>query len=282
MSQSTQAPQRAGDSLPAWLSAGILGLALGGGGTYLAMQNYVFNNNKAQAAPAPTMPAPGGMPGAPGGAGSMMGMPGGGMGGGGMGMGGGGMGMGGGGMGMGSGGGGGGGKRSLTQLVGKLELLSRPNLNLQVQLDEEQATRIAAKLAELENMEKMTADEAQDQLSALEELLSDEQKSTLGLVGLPPPARAGGGGPPGAGAPGAGGPPAAGGPPGMGGMGPPPDENPFTQEANQKRLKDLLGRLSPESGDKETPPEGAAKAEESANPDDSVKVEGDAEPDIAR
>jgi len=27
----------------------------------------------------------------------------------------------------------------------------------------------------------------------------------------------------------------------------PPDENPFTQETNQKRLRDLLGRLSPAS-----------------------------------
>ncbi len=33
---------------------------------------------------------------------------------------------------------------------------------------------------------------------------------------------------------------------GMGG-GPPPDENPFTQEANQKRLRDLLARIAPDS-----------------------------------
>ena len=36
---------------------------------------------------------------------------------------------------------------------------------------------------------------------------------------------------------------------GMGMGGGNPDENPFTQEANQKRLHDLLARLSPESGE---------------------------------
>jgi hypothetical protein len=34
---------------------------------------------------------------------------------------------------------------------------------------------------------------------------------------------------------------------------PPPDQNPFAQEANQKRLQDLLGRLKP--ANVETPDE---------------------------
>jgi hypothetical protein len=252
MSQATQTPQRAGDSLPAWVSAGIVGLALGGGGTYLVMQNYVVGN-KATAA-APTMPMAGGS--------SMMGM--GGMGGG----------MMGGGGGMMGGGGGGGVKRGLTSLVGKLELLSRPDLKLNVELADDQKEKIAAKLDQLAKAEKMTAEDAEAHVADLESLLTDEQKATLGLVGLPPPARggAGGGGPPGAGgAPRAGGPPGAAappggagpsgitGPPGMGGMmgggGPPPDENPFTQEVNEKRIKDLLGRLSGAPAEKEAAPE---------------------------
>jgi hypothetical protein len=31
-----------------------------------------------------------------------------------------------------------------------------------------------------------------------------------------------------------------------------PDDNPFAQEANQKRLRDLLGRLSPDSATKDS------------------------------
>src|SRR5690242_16930391 len=36
MSDAMKTPQRAGDSLPAWMSAGVVGLAVGIGGTYLA------------------------------------------------------------------------------------------------------------------------------------------------------------------------------------------------------------------------------------------------------
>jgi hypothetical protein len=225
MSQATQTPQRAGDSLPAWISAGIVGLALGGGVTYLVMQNYVVNN-KAAAAPPAAAQLPVASP--------MMGMGGGMMGG-----------M----MGGGGGGGGGGVKRGLTSLVGKLELLSRPELKLNVELAADQQEKIAAKLDQLAKAEKMTTEEAEEHMADLEGLLTEEQKTTLGLVGLPPPARGGGGGGP----PGAGGPPGGGAPPVMGG-GAPPDENPFTQEVNEKRLKDLLGRLSGAPAEKEATP----------------------------
>jgi hypothetical protein len=237
---------------------------LGAGGGVLGMQAYsnrpdAAANNPAPAAVAPAggAPAAGGMPGMGGGGPPMMGGMGGMMGG------------------MMGGGGGGGEKRALTSLVGKLELLSRPDLTLHVELTSEQAQGIAAKLAEFDKAEKMTGDDAQEAVAALEAILTPEQKEVLNTIGLPF-GRGGGGrggfggggggrgaaGRPGGGGPGAGGPPGggppgggppAGGPPGggmgggmMGGMGGGnPDENPFTQEANQKRLRDLLARLAP-------------------------------------
>jgi hypothetical protein len=156
----------------------------------------------------------------------------------------------------------------LTSLVGKLELLSRADLH--IELDAEQAKKVAAKLEELDKAEKMTAEEAQSHLDALEALLTPEQKSTLDLVGLPFGRGGAGGGRGGLGAAGRPGastqpPPVAGAPPGgtvppmaaMGGAGGPaggsPDDNPFTQETNQKRLRDLLSRLSPKSAAEESP-----------------------------
>jgi hypothetical protein len=218
--------------------SGVLGLAVGIGGTVLAVQSRPTSTNPppvsnvSQQLEAITLAAaaPGrGGPPAMGGGAPPMGM--------GMGMG---MGM----MGM---GGGGGGKRNLTSLVGKLELLSRPALNLRVELDPEQVKSIAEKLAAFDAAETMTADEAQTNLEALEALLTPEQKETLAAIGMPPGGQGGGqrggGGPPGGGP---GGPP--GGPPmgmmmGMGGGS--PDANPFAQETNQKRLRDLLARLQP-------------------------------------
>lgn len=239
--------------LAAWVTSGVLGLTLGAGGMLLGIQYYY--PDFAKKPEAPTQSGPIQSPGMP---------P---MGGGGM-MGGGGGGMGGGMMGGGMMGGGGGGKRALTMLVGKLELLSRPEVKLNIQLDPEQSKAIAAKLKELETTESMTADEAQANVDTLEGLLTVEQKDTLGLIGLPQGRGGGRGGPGGGGggrggAPGGGGPaagaggapaahsgPPSGGGGGMGGGGMGggnPTENPFTQEANQKRLHDLLSRLSPES-----------------------------------
>ena len=242
-------PTGASQSLPAWIASGLLGLALGAGAMYLGLQLQEGSKDAASSgAPAPVA----------GGGGPMMG-------GGGMGMGG----MGGGGMPGGGGGmgGGGGGKRNLTSLVGKLELLSRAELKLQVELDADQAKKVAAKLAEIDKAEKMTAEEAQSHLDALEALLTAEQKTTLGLISLPFGRQGGGGGLGAEGRPGGGlSPPPVvplggeqprGAPPppmGGGGMGGgSPDENPFTQEGNQKRLKDLLGRLAPSSVPAETP-----------------------------
>jgi hypothetical protein len=126
---------------------------------------------------------------------------------------------------MGGGMGGAAGKRNLTALVGKLELLSRDNLNLHLTFDRDQAQKISAELADLESAKTLTDEEAQNRLEALQASLTDEQKETVDAIGLPRPA--GGGGP------GAGG--------GMGAAS--PDANPFVQETNEKRLAELLGRL---------------------------------------
>jgi hypothetical protein len=247
---------RSSQAVPTWIASGILGLALGAGAMYLGLKSN-DGLEKSKPATSGAAPTPAGASGGP-----MMG--GGGMGG-----------MGGGGMGMGGGmggGGGGAGKRNLTSLVGKLELLSRSDVKLQVELNAEQAQKVAAQLQELDKAEKMTAEEAQTHLDALEALLTEEQKKTLGLISLPfGRPGAGGGGRGAAGRPGAGStpPPMAGAPPGgavppammgggMGGMGGgAADDNPFSQEANQKRLHDLLARLAPSS----TPTESSPKAE---------------------
>ena len=175
----------------------------------------------------------GGMPGMPGRGGPPMGMM--------AGMG------GGGGMGGGFGGGGFGGpsgKRDLTQLVGKLELLTRGNLR--VELDTDQSAKIAAKLAELDKAENMTADEAQKQFEELKGMLTASQNEAIDAVGLPFGGRGGRGGGGGGGFGGGGGRGGMmmgrGGPGGGGGS---DDENPFRQEANQKRLQDMLARLKP-------------------------------------
>jgi len=178
-----------------------------------------------------------------------------------------------GGMMGGGGGGGGGGKRALTAWVGKLELLSRPQLNLRVELTPEQVAKLSPLLAEAATAEKMTADDATELQTALEAVLTAEQNEALAAISLPF-ARGGGGGfggfgggggggggrgPGGPGGPGGGpggpggGPGGPGGGPGgpgggmmggmMGGMGGGnPDENPFTQEVNKQRLEDLLAR----------------------------------------
>ena len=225
MSYETNSPVSNGaccNALPGWISSGIIGMALGAGATFLGMQDAVPKQRPSASAPSAPSAVPALTP-VMGGSAPPMGM---------------------GGMG---GGGGGGGKRALTSFVGKLELLSRPDFKLHVELDADQANSIAAKLQELDKNEAMTAEQAQEQLEALESLLTSEQKEVLAAIGLP---FGRGGGRPGAGGPMAGGAgPAAGAPPagGMMGMGAAsnPNENPFTQEVNQKRLKDLLGRLAP-------------------------------------
>ncbi len=225
MSNRPQTSPATSGGLPAWLVTGILGLAVGAAGGMIGLVTYGYALPEPDKGSPPTMTGtpmvtPGAPPAGTGGAGGM------GPGGGGM-MGGGGGGMMGGGM-MG-GGGGGGGKRTLTSLVGKLELLSRNDLPLKVELTPEQTAKVAELLGTMEQAEKMTGDEATAFQKTLEEILTKEQNDVLALVGLPFVRPAGGGGMGGA----------------MGGGGANPDENPFTQEVNQKRLKDLLDRIKP-------------------------------------
>src|SRR5262249_19743083 len=142
--------------------------------------------------------------------------------------------MGGGGMGRGGfGGGGPQGKGRLTQLVGKLELLTRSNVR--IELDADRSAKMAAKLAEMDPEENMTDDEAQKQFDELEGMLTASQKEAVDAVGL-----AGGrGGRGGRGGGGFGGMMGRGGPAGAGQGGGSDDENPFRQETNQKRLHDM-------------------------------------------
>jgi hypothetical protein len=171
--------------------------------------------------------------------------------------------------------------------VGKLELLSK---GLHVELNAEQSAKIATKLAELAALEKMTGDEAQEHLDHLKQILTDEQMAAVDAIGLPRGGRGGGGGPMGGGmgAPSAGGPPGAGqmprpgmmggppgggGPPGAGGPGGSDDANPFVEEANQKRLRGLMGRLQPSAVDA---PEAANDPQEPTDPassDDSESAQ---------
>ncbi len=260
------------------LCSGLLGVLLGAGGATLVASQVKWGS--ATPAPAakddPPAIAPAG-PATPGiGPGASMGMAGGpGMGGGGMGMG---MGMGMAGMGGGMGGFGGGGnrsKRDLTSLVGKLALASK---SIRVELDADQMQTLAARVAELEKAETMTDEEAETTLNNLQDVLSDEQKAVLATFELPRPARpAGGGGGPGGGGGGpsglsrpsttiAGGGGGGGGLPtavgaaggagggGAGGGSASSDENPFKQEANQKRLRDLQNILQPSAPAASVPP----------------------------
>ena len=215
--------------LPTWITSGVLGMALGGLATFMVL--YFYGHHSLET---PTSgPPPGATPGGPGMGGGMMG----------------------------GGGGGSRGKRNLTALVGKLDLAGK---GISVQLDSEQSAKLAAQLAELEQPEKMSQEEAQERCDALEDILTDEQKATLALFELPRAGRGGGGGGMmGGGRPGG----MAGGPPGgMPGMGGPPggdqpdDSNPFQDEGNRDRLRSLLERLQPAAAEKPSADDSAAGA----------------------
>lgn len=225
--------------LPGWFAGGVLGAVFGGGIAFLALHFYGYHLKLAT--PDASRPPAGASPPAMGP--STAG------GGGGRGMGGG---MGGG-MGPGSltGGGMGGGaeKRTLTSLIGKLDLLSQ---GVRVDLNAEQAAALRDKLTALDEAETLTGNDAKEQLEAIEGILTDEQKATLASIELPRGGRGGGGGadrgasgPRGPGGPAAPGSPAGpGGPPsGIGGPAGGANDNPFKSEANSQRLKDLLERL---------------------------------------
>src|SRR5207247_954411 len=140
-----------------------------------------------------------------------------------------------------------------TALVGKLDLFTK---GLHFELDREQSNKLAAKLAELDQAEQLTGDEAQANLDALDGILTEEQQATLSAIDLPRAGRPGGGGgspgPGGGGMGGMGGMPTMAAMPGMAGGGASSgasDENPFRQEANQQRLRDLIDRLQPSASE---------------------------------
>jgi hypothetical protein len=216
--------------LPGSISSGIIGLAIGAGAMFMTTYYYYGPEPR----PADTGSGAGAQ--SAGGGAQSGGAPGGGMTGGGGGMGGGGMTGGGGGM----GGGGQRGKRNLTSLVGKLDLVSK---GISLHLEGDQPAKLAEQLTDLDQPEKkMTEEEAQERVDAIEAILSDQQKETLAQFDLPRGGRRGG-------APGGGGPS---GPPA--GQAPPDDDsNPFQQETNQTRLHSLLGRLKGTSADDASP-----------------------------
>lgn len=237
-------------AVPMWLASGLVGALFGTGVSLASMHGLGYHWNKeavtnpAAGNPMASMtganPANGPMAGGGGMGGGMPGGMGGGMPGGGMG----------GGMpgGMGGGMAGGGAnaprsRRDLTTLVGKLEVLSR---GLTLKLDDGQTAKIAVTLTALDQDDEMTEDAAKEHLDALEAILTEENKTTLGAIDLPRRAPAGRGG---AGGPGGGpGGPGGGGPGGMGGGaggagGAPSTENPFKQEEQAKRLKSLRDRM---------------------------------------
>ena len=178
-------------ALPNWVASGLLGIVLGAGGMYLWTHDLGPRPMR-NAAPAPDAPPMGAAmtgfaaPAMP----PLMGNP----------------------------------KRRLTSFVGKLELLSRPKLDLHVELDQDQSAKIAAELLKLDAAETLTVDEAQDQLAALDALLTPEQRSILDAISMPRPG-------------------------GNIAMAPipevSPDENPFLEQIHQDRLRDLIDRLAP-------------------------------------
>lgn len=182
------AQENSGD-LPHWIASGLMGIVLGAGGMFLWTHD-LGSRPMRDAAPAPDAPPMGAavtnfaVPAMP----SLMGSP----------------------------------KRRLTSFVGKLELLSRPKLDLHVELDQEQSAKIAAELLKLDAAETLTVDEAQDQLAALDAMLTPEQRSMLDAISMPRPG-------------------------GNIAMAPipevSPDENPFVEQIHQDRLRDLIDRL---------------------------------------
>ena len=71
---------------------------------------------------------------------------------------------------------------NLTALVVKLDLLSN---GVCIELQPEQAEKLASTLAKLDQAEKMTSDEALGHFDAIQKLLTEEQKATLAAIDLP-------------------------------------------------------------------------------------------------
>jgi hypothetical protein len=152
------------------------------------------------------------------------------------------------------GGGGGGGfgqqdkKRQLTSLVGKLDLLVEKPITLK--LTDEQKKKLRAQLEGLETQEKLSDEDAEKRLEALEAIL-EEQKPILDMVRIAGEGGQGGGRP-GGGRPGGGRPGSEQAP-----------ENPFGTERFGKVLPDLRVRLGGSEVKKPQKPE--EKKEQSDN-----------------
>lgn len=165
MSDSTSIPKAdksAANSISEKLNAGIIGLVLGAGGTYLAMiyggYQLESRNASARVAAGPAAPAaahgPAFVDPAAPGMGPMHHLR---------------------------------TKRQLVSLVGKLDLCSREDLRLSIKFDADQASKLAVLLMELETAETMTEDEALSRLKTLQGLLTTEQSDILNLIELPRP-----------------------------------------------------------------------------------------------
>jgi hypothetical protein len=229
-------------AIPLWLASGLAGLLVGAGGALAAMHTIGYQWER-QKRPDSQAPVAGVAARANGAAGASAG-PGaaGGIGGGG--------GMAGrGGSGAAGGGPSGAGgappadraKRELAATVAKLDALTRG-----IHLESDQPAKLGAKLAELDQQQEMTNDEAESQLDELRDLLTSEQKEMLGSIDIPRPRTQGGGA--------AGGRTPLMGPssssmtgyPGMESASPkaaPANPSPFRDEENQKHLHALLDRL---------------------------------------
>ena len=240
--------QRTGKTVIVWLSSGLVGILLGSVGTVaiVCLAGYEVNVTprlsdvpEADFEPVPADPGyegeGGGMPG------MGSGMPG----------------MGGGMPGM---GGMGGGrqpspKRELTTLVRKLELLTG---DVGISLSDKQAADLCTALADIEEAETMSDEDAQTTHDKLLALLEEEQNARLEAVSLPRRRGGGRGGPGGGGpgGPGGGGPggPGGGGPGGPGGGEEAEDANPFQEEPNAEALTRLRERFGPKEEPDENPP----------------------------
>ena len=75
--------------------------------------------------------------------------------------------------------------RDLYALVDALELLSREGLEMHLEFDRDQATKIAAELESLEAAKTMTAEEAQRRLAAIKALLTPEQAAAVDAIRTP-------------------------------------------------------------------------------------------------
>lgn len=193
--------------IPAAVAGTLGGLVAGAALGVLGLASFGYHwepQPKEESTPAAGMSGP-----------AMMGMPGGGMPGGGRpgGM----PGMGGG---MGGGRGGSRAKGQLTNLVAKLDMLSKGPIELR--LDDSNRKKVLKALEGLADQENLEDDVAQKKLDALLVILKDD-RSTLENVGFRWPGAQGGGG--------------------FGGGGRQQPPNPFTEKANKEHLASLTDRL---------------------------------------